>query len=205
MDRSERQLGSWERLLRRRRFIVRPRLQMRLLLGTLWHLGLVLLVGVGVLFVPVMIELATHDLQSSKAAEAADALLFLHERYWPSLALLTVLLALDAIRTSHRIAGPLFRFTRVLEEVRQGRVPPPVTLRSGDFLTEECGLINEALRDLATRRVREERDRARIRAAVAAVRAELDGDPRLLPAQRAVLAGLLSCFEDEPSGEDRVA
>lgn len=43
-----------------------------------------------------------------------------------------------------RIAGPLFRIERHLEEVSRGEDPGPCRLRKGDQLQRLCRLVNEA-------------------------------------------------------------
>lgn len=48
------------------------------------------------------------------------------------------------VLTTHRFAGPVYRFEVFLKQVARGERPPPCKLRKGDELNELCALINEA-------------------------------------------------------------
>jgi hypothetical protein len=97
------------------------------------------------LFGPSILALLSNDPTSDRALDAASQILYLHLRFWPALALAILLVALDSIRISHRIAGPLYRFDQVLDRVRQGRVPEPIRLRRDDLLQDDCRRINVVL------------------------------------------------------------
>lgn len=140
-----RPLSGLDRLLRRRRFLIHRRIQYALLFSSLGHVLLVTTVVGVVLFLPLWMDLHGEEATSEAAARAARQILYLHARFWPAIGLALVLTALDSIRTSHRIAGPLFRFSQVLREVRAGRVPDRIVLREGDLLRVECDEINAAL------------------------------------------------------------
>jgi len=107
----------WRRFLRRRRFLICSSLQMPLLLHSFGHLTIVSVALVAVLFGPSIVSLLRNEATSDRALSAANQILFLHPRFWPTLALALLLVALDSIRTSHRIAGPLYRFNRALDRV----------------------------------------------------------------------------------------
>jgi signal peptidase II len=47
------------------------------------------------------------------------------------------------ILTTHRFAGPIYRFERFLREVQRGERPRDCTLRNGDELKDFCALLNE--------------------------------------------------------------
>jgi hypothetical protein len=165
------------RFMRRRRFIVHPRLQGRLMLASFAHVGIVCGVFAIGLFGPAVIAMFQSDPNSVQALESANQVLYLHVRFWPVVLLAFLLVGLDSVRISHRIAGPMFRFDRVLQRLRERRVPPPIRLRKGDMLHRECGRINTLLVD-ARRDVmeiqgsRETMDRAiqRLRTAENAIR-----------------------------------
>ncbi len=140
-------LSATERFLRRRNFFIHRRLQLRLLGKSLLHTLLIATVMGVALFGPLFLTLQRDPTPTEAALRAADLVLFLHTRFWPALALAFLLVTLDSIRTSHRIAGPLFRFERTLQDVRDGKDAPPITLRKGDFLEAEAELINVALEE----------------------------------------------------------
>jgi hypothetical protein len=138
-------MSGLQRFLRRRRFLTCPSLQMRLLLATFGQLLIVSGALAAGLFGPSIMGLLSSDAASDRALAAASEILYLHLRFWPALALALLFVALDSIRISHKIAGPLYRFDKALERVRQGRVPEPIRLRKGDFLHEDCRRINTVL------------------------------------------------------------
>lgn len=52
------------------------------------------------------------------------------------------------VRLSHRICGPVYRMQRVLQAIRNGEDPGPVTLRDGDELqelAEDLGMTIDSL------------------------------------------------------------
>lgn len=57
----------------------------------------------------------------------------------------SVVMAVQGLRFSHRIAGPAFRLCRSLERIRSGDIGFRVTLRRGDYLTEVAEELNETL------------------------------------------------------------
>ncbi len=51
---------------------------------------------------------------------------------------------------THRIAGPLYRLSRVFRQVRDGRIPRAVHFRKGDLIPEVADEATEAFRALRT-------------------------------------------------------
>jgi hypothetical protein len=52
----------------------------------------------------------------------------------------------QALRFSHRIAGPAYRIVRCMAQLREGQPVAPITLRDGDFLIEIAEELNELSR-----------------------------------------------------------
>lgn len=52
---------------------------------------------------------------------------------------------MSALKTSHRIAGPMYRLRKTLDAVREGDLGVRARLRSGDFLVELADDVNEFL------------------------------------------------------------
>jgi len=62
-----------------------------------------------------------------------------------------IVIPLLSIFISHKIAGPLFRFERTLEQAIENKGPiPPIRLRDGDELQEMAELINKLLERVQT-------------------------------------------------------
>jgi len=105
------------------------------------------------LFVPLMFALDRGEITSDEALQAANQLLYLHDRYWPVVLVSLLAICLHATRASHKIAGPLYRFTRLFQAITAGRIPKPTCLRRGDYLGTEMEVINAmmvSLRDKVT-------------------------------------------------------
>lgn len=136
------------KLCRRRKFVVKPRLQYSLLLLALSYVLFFLLVTGAALFLPLVLQLRATEPLSREAAEAARNILYLHSNFWPAALLSIAAIALHSIRTSHKVAGPLYRFSGVFEAVKGGRIPKRIQLRKGDYLHEEMGEINAMLESL---------------------------------------------------------
>jgi HAMP domain-containing protein len=67
------------------------------------------------------------------------------------LLLVILQIALLTIFFSHRIAGPVFRFERILREVAEGRYSATVSLRRTDELQDLADALNSAIQATGTR------------------------------------------------------
>jgi hypothetical protein len=132
-------------ILRRRTFVVNRQLQFSILLTSLSYVLLLVVVVSTALFAPLVLQLSQPDKNSTETSDAALQILYLHETYWLPLLLTLLAIALHSVATSHRIAGPLYRFRRVCEAMASGVVPRPVTLRKGDKLKAELDAVNAML------------------------------------------------------------
>jgi methyl-accepting chemotaxis protein len=94
------------------------------------------------------IELGKVSVSSAEVQQAASVLLYLHKNFWPAVLLSLFLIGLISIRTSHRIAGPLYRITLVLKSVKNGNLPKPISSRKGDHLVAEIEATNQMLERL---------------------------------------------------------
>jgi nitrogen fixation/metabolism regulation signal transduction histidine kinase len=68
-----------------------------------------------------------------------------------TVAIVSLLFILDAMRFAHRVVGPLFRFRKAITSITAGEEQVLVTLRKGDFLLEMQGEFNEMLKALEQR------------------------------------------------------
>ena len=136
------------KFLRRRKFIINKDLQYSLLIISFFYLLLFFVVVGSILFVPLMIELDSADYYSEQAFQTASKILYLHTKFWPAVLLSLLVIALHSIRTSHKIAGPLYRLNLVFAAIKQGNLPQRIRLRKGDYLLKEVELINQMLESL---------------------------------------------------------
>ena len=136
---------------RRRHFIINKDLQFSLLTISIFYLLLFLVVIGSILFIPAMIELDRVDYASDQAVQAASKILYIHSKFWPAVIFSLIVIALHSIRTSHKIAGPLYRFDRLFESIKEGNLSQKISLRKGDYLINEMDNINEMLESLQIR------------------------------------------------------
>lgn len=133
----------------RRRFILNKNLQYSMLFISFLYVILIFLVAGAALFAPLMIEMDMAAHVSKEVLEASHQLLYLHENFWPAGLLCLFLIGVHSIRTSHRIAGPIYRLRRVLENIKDGNLPGPLHRpRRGDYLEGEIELTNQMLESL---------------------------------------------------------
>ncbi len=57
-----------------------------------------------------------------------------------------IVIGLFGVFFLHRVAGPVYRFRRVLMRLNDGELPPPIHLREGDFFIETATEINSLLK-----------------------------------------------------------
>ncbi len=106
------------------------------------------------LFVPLMLELNHLPISSVEAQRVADQFELLHSRFWPVVAVVSVLLLVHGVFFSHRIAGPLYRFRRIFQSVADGDLTVRTSIRKADYLHVEAQCLGEmvgALREKIAR------------------------------------------------------
>src|SRR5262245_12525504 len=135
--------------LLRRRFIVDPPFQYDLIARATVHTLLVLALVSAGLFGPVLRELQLS--RGDDGADTAIVMLYMHGRFWWVAGLCLVVAVLDAVRVSHRIAGPLVPMKRNLRVLGEGKLPGALRTRRGDYLKGEVEILNTAIAGLAQR------------------------------------------------------
>lgn len=134
----------------RRRILVVGSLQLRLLAITISHFVVFAALVSVALFAPLVMQLESTT-QSAQQTRAAVDFLYLHTHFWPALIVVCIFLGFHSLLVSHRIAGPLFNFRRVLKTVGEGDLTVRVTIRRHDYLREEADSINAMIAGLASR------------------------------------------------------
>lgn len=136
---------------RRRQYIVDSRLQLGLIGSFFLLLAIFLFVLTLTIFGPPIRELLAGAESSSELLKSSQQLLALDARYWPAIALALVLVTIMAVKVTHRLAGPLYRFKAIFHELGRDEVPAAFKLRDGDYLMREAELLNAALARLRSR------------------------------------------------------
>ncbi|MFH1984178.1 MAG: methyl-accepting chemotaxis protein [Pseudomonadota bacterium] len=99
----------------------------------------VLFVG---LFVPDILVMQDDAASITLRAAAADRLLSLHARLWPTVLAIVCLIGLHSFRVFTRFIGPLYRFRWAFAGVAAGELTRRVHLRTGDELMQEADQFN---------------------------------------------------------------
>ena len=136
------------RVLRRRKYVIRPKLQVRLMILSISYVIFFCAVIGAYLFIPLMMELDKSGIGSDQAFVAAKRILYLNEKFWPALLFSFLAIGCHSIFISHKIAGPLYRFNLAFKAIKEGIVPMPIQLRTGDYLYNEMENINQMLERL---------------------------------------------------------
>lgn len=135
----------------RRRRILIDSFQYRFVGITLLYFGAVVAILATALFLPLMIDLRGAALRDPGGTVAATEFLALHARFWPALGITFVLVVLHAVITSHRIAGPLYRFRATYREIAEGTLSERVSLRKNDYLGKDAHALNAMITSLRAR------------------------------------------------------
>ena len=135
----------------RRARILMDAFQYRLLMFNLLYFFTILMVSAAAIFAPLFAKLESSTTSLAEQREVATMLLSLHTRLWPAIVIVFVLLILHSVLVSHRIAGALYRFQIVFQEVMRGNLSARANLRKNDYLMKEASLINEMMVSLENR------------------------------------------------------
>jgi methyl-accepting chemotaxis protein len=135
-------------ILRRRKFVINKSLQYNLLFISLLYAVLFLVIIGASLFIPLMVELERAEDASEKALQASKLILYLHANFWPAVLLVLIFIGLHSVRTTHRIAGPLYRMNLIFKAIKEGNLPRPIQTRKGDYLLPEIEEVNQVLEKL---------------------------------------------------------
>ncbi len=139
------------RVFRRRKYVIRPKFQVVLMIISFSYVIFSCAIMGVFLFIPLMVELDKSDIGSEQALVAAIRILYLNEKFWPALLLFFFAIACHSIYTSHKIAGPLYRFNFVFKAIKEGTIPLPLQVRKKDYLCYEMESINQMLEGLRDR------------------------------------------------------
>jgi len=143
----------YARPLNRRRLLrvfVR-RYQFRFVLANLFFFALVGSGFIGLLFGPLVYALLDASVPLEDQSETASAFLVLHSKIWLLLGLVALAGSVRLAIVSHRVAGPLVRFTRIFKAIQAGDVSMAVKIRTTDYLHPEAEALDAAVRTLRRR------------------------------------------------------
>lgn len=186
----------------RRRYIVDWKLQGPICLHGLLYGGFVLLAILAGIFLPLVWDLGSAT-QSAGFEERSIVMLYMHERLWWLVLACAAIVAVSAIKLSHRIAGPLVRYKRNLRLLADGKLPPPLRTRPGDFLQEEVACLNAAVEGVQTRLAVIRRAQVALAGEAQSVAARSPQSAGALLAASRDLEQAMAAFEPHDTGDER--
>lgn len=134
---------------KRRKYLIDRRLQAKYALLTILLLLVYTFLFAAILFIPQILGLVASN-TIDEQAKAARMLLNLHQSVWPALGLVAVILSTTSIFVTHKIAGPVYRFRKVLSEVSAGNLEISIKLRKRDDLKDLAEDLNNVISELRT-------------------------------------------------------
>lgn len=105
-------------------------------------------------FKPLLQSLDNPALSWQERAVVANDLLGLHARFWPwalGASIVVLIHCVHSLLLMQRVAGPLYRLTRVFPQIGDGNLCVRATFREGDYLVPEADLVNQMAAQLQTK------------------------------------------------------
>lgn len=135
---------------RRRHYLVNPPLQYQFI-GVMLFVLLILTIGaLGSVYLALWLTLRTFDMMNDPVAISQLTTVGLVVTI--ELLVIAPVVVWIGLRLTHRVAGPLIRITKALQELSAGDYSVRVKLRQGDSLTEVADAINALAEALQSRR-----------------------------------------------------
>ena len=116
-------------------------------------------------------------LSIAERGRAAEEFLYIDARFWPSALVVLVLIGAHSILVSHRVAGPLVGFRRVLKVVEEGDLSIRAKIRRADYLGRDAESINAMISGLSGRLREVQEEFGKTYATWTEVRRKLGGAP----------------------------
>ncbi len=128
--------------------LINKKLQLPIVMHSIICLAIASIVIVFVVLYPFIF-----DMMFSKDPEvqhkATQTLSIIIKRLIPTVIILFTLFISQMIIITHKICGPLENFRQTFEQITQGNLSRRVIIRRGDYLTDECGQINEMINGIS--------------------------------------------------------
>jgi len=133
--------------VKRKQLIIDKQAQLKVLAVIAIYMMVAVLLTALLIFLPSFIKLSGSEITAEKY-NAAKEVLVLHQRFWPAVLIVVVLLGGHSIFMFHRLFGPLYRFKCVMQEITGGDLSCNFRLRDKDSLQEEARIMNEMINSL---------------------------------------------------------
>jgi hypothetical protein len=159
---------------RRRKILVQPGYQLRVAAMILiFILAYSLLLGF-LIFYPLHMQFGA-AMGREEQFRLAQEILELHKRFWPSVLVVGILVAIQSVFVTHRVVGPAYHLRRVLEGFSAGKYEMRAHLRRWDRLKELEATVNSLGEALLRRKQAEQECASRLQGAAAVLERGLSG------------------------------
>jgi methyl-accepting chemotaxis protein len=132
---------------KRKHYFINKQLQTKYMVITIIMLLVYSALFVVILFLPYIIPLEFGTSLEEKT-RAAKMLLELHKSVWPAIGTVILIMSGLSIFITHKIAGPVYRFKKVLAEISAGNLDITIKLRKYDDLQDLAEDMNTVVADL---------------------------------------------------------
>jgi methyl-accepting chemotaxis protein len=132
---------------KRKNYFIEKKFQTKYLLLTVILLLVYTLLFLTIIFAPYMLTLY-FDYPIDQKAEAARAILLLHGKIWPWVAGVIIFFGVISLFISHKIAGPVYRLKKSLQDITEGNLNFKVKLRKWDDLKDLAEHFNQLVEEL---------------------------------------------------------
>ncbi len=189
-------MGSGKPRYRRRTYLVKPGLQLRLSLQIFIYLAVYSIVLGFFIFYPLYLKMySTTSLVEQEGL--AQVVLYLHRRLWIGLFAVSFLTGVHAVFTAHRIAGPAYRFEKMLEAMIGGDFSRRVAIRSNDELKDIETLLNRLSETLEMGRAEKSLRMSSIAERLGRAKGALSGSPSDIEGAKRLIEEIAREFETE--------
>lgn len=138
----------------RKKIIVKPGYQLRLALTLSAYIIIYSIILGFIIFYPLYSEINSPYIDLEEQARVSAFVLYLHKRIWAGLFAVAVLAGIHTLFSSHRAAGPMYRFEDMVRELTGGNYSKRIRIRKKDEFKELEVLLNELAATLGLEKVR---------------------------------------------------
>lgn len=174
----------------RRTIMVKPDYQLRLAVKVSISIILYSFILGFIIFYPLY-----QDMNAASTIEEQSAIsstvLYLHKSFWPGFVLVALLAGLQAIWSSHRLVGPMYRFEKTVQELISGNYSVRIKIRKRDEFKEMEGLLNKLSATLEESKTRDNQFYHDARIKLETIKAMLEAEGAEYPADVKRLAAEL--------------
>ena len=165
----------------RKKIMVKPAYQMRLAIRFAVSIILYSFVLGFVIFYPLYQDLNAASTIEEQAL-ISSVVLYLHKSFWPGFILVALLAGLQAVLSSHRLVGPMYRFEKMVQDLISGNYSLRIKIRKRDEFKEMEGLLNRLAGTLGEAKTRDNQFYHDARIKLETISAMLDAEGAEYPA-----------------------